>query len=30
MTLESVNPTTGEILATYPEMTASEVEQIIC
>ena len=29
MTLESVNPTTGEILATYPEMTASEVEQII-
>jgi succinate-semialdehyde dehydrogenase/glutarate-semialdehyde dehydrogenase len=29
MTLESVNPTTGEILATYPEMTASEVEQIL-
>jgi succinate-semialdehyde dehydrogenase/glutarate-semialdehyde dehydrogenase len=29
MTLESVNPTTGEILATYPEMVASEVDQII-
>lgn len=29
MTLESVNPATGEVIATYPEMTPTEVSQII-
>ena len=29
MTLESVNPATGEVIATYPEMTAIEVDEII-
>ena len=27
MSLESINPTTGETLATYPEMTARQVER---
>jgi len=29
MSLESVNPTTGKTLATYPEMTARQVEEIL-
>jgi len=29
MSLESINPTTGETLATYPEMTGEQVDQII-
>ena len=29
MSLESVNPTTGEVIATYPEMTATEVTAIV-
>ena len=29
MSLESINPTTGEALASYPEMTATEVVEIL-
>ena len=29
MPLESINPTNGQVIATYPEMTATEVGQII-
>ncbi len=29
MTLESINPATGETIATYPEMPAEEVEEIL-
>jgi succinate-semialdehyde dehydrogenase / glutarate-semialdehyde dehydrogenase len=29
MTIQSVNPTTGKKIATYPEMTANETEKII-